>query len=182
MKIQCFSLLSNYAIDEYESRVFESGVYKWKLIIYPNGDTDEDYTFSVSFSIADIDYLPAGWEVNAIFAFFIHNQIKDNYVCFRGPARRFNAVIPRWGLSKLISKETLMEPTNGYVADDNCVFGAEVLVVKSERVNEFTRWFTSSCTGWGFHEFVSIADMTDDCCFVEIEITLQAVVLEAPEI
>ena len=55
-----------------------------KLTIYPNGDTDEEGTFSVSFSIADTDSLPAGWEVNAIFAFFIHNQMKDNYVCFRG--------------------------------------------------------------------------------------------------
>ncbi|XP_047978778.1 uncharacterized protein LOC125220668 [Salvia hispanica] len=32
-----------------------------------------------------------------------------------------------------------MNPTNGYVVDDNCVFGAEVLVIKSERVNECLR-------------------------------------------
>ena len=32
-----------------------------------------------------------------------------------------------------------MEPSNGYVVNDNCVFGAEVLVIKSEHVNECLR-------------------------------------------
>ncbi|KAL1561393.1 hypothetical protein AAHA92_04102 [Salvia divinorum] len=286
MKIERFSSLSARLIGSYETRAFEAGGYTWKLIIYPDGYTgedgytDEDYNVSVTFSIADTSSLPVGWEVNAIFAFFIHNQVEDNYVCFRGTTSRFNAVIPRWGLSKLISKVALMDPSNGYVVDDNCVFGAEVLVIESERVSEclslvkdavaikheweipdfskgvwrseefyvgkykwevklypkgnhslpknhymslfvvpkgipphqrvkakvlmsiktklgdlppvsnmlVSHWFTSSSAGRGCPEFVSLADMSaqgflvDDCCFMETEITLQAVVLEAPEL
>ncbi|XP_042059072.1 BTB/POZ and MATH domain-containing protein 6-like [Salvia splendens] len=173
-----------------------------------------------------------------------------------------------------------MEPSNGYVVGDGCVFGAEVLVIRSERVNEClrlvgdaasvehewtisdisnpdgvlcseefdvgnykwnivlypnedssvsrnrylsmfvaprgipphqrvkaevfisvktrlndsvfskkcTNWFTSSCEEWGYPEFVSTADVSaksflvDDCFSVEVGITVQAVVLEAPEI
>ncbi|KAG6419885.1 hypothetical protein SASPL_116397 [Salvia splendens] len=277
ISIQSFSLFSKSVIDKYESRSFESGGYQWKLIIYPNGYNGECNSLSVHFSIADSDSLPVGWEVNAVFAFFIHNQIKDNYVCFRGVTRRFNAVIQRWGFSKLISKETLMNPTNGYVVGDNCVFGAEVLVIKSKRVNEclrlvkdaasikrewkipnfsklgdiwrseefdvgeckwkvklhpkgqhtlpkneymslflvlkslpphqrvkaevlmsiktndssfskkYTHWFKNSSEDWGFSKFISLADirakgfLADDCCFLEIEITVQAIVREALE-
>ncbi|XP_057793916.1 uncharacterized protein LOC131010417 [Salvia miltiorrhiza] len=133
VKIECFSLFSKYGIDKYESRTFEAGGYKWKLIIYPDGENDY---LSVYFSIVDAESLPEGWEVNAIFAFFVHNQLMDNYLCFRGTTRRFNSVIQKRGFSKLMSKKSLMDPSKGYVVDDGCVFGAEVFVIKSQRVNE----------------------------------------------
>lgn len=50
--------------------------------------------------------------------------------------RRFNAVNPKWGFSKLMSKEGLMDPRKGFVVDNSCVFGAEVFVVITQRINE----------------------------------------------
>lgn len=50
--------------------------------------------------------------------------------------RRFNAVNPTWGFRKLISKKTLIDPSNGYVLDDNCVLGAEVYVIVTKRISE----------------------------------------------
>ncbi|KAH6778362.1 hypothetical protein C2S51_009674 [Perilla frutescens var. frutescens] len=138
MKIESFSLLSDYGIKKYESREFVAGDYKWRLIIHPNGyeSEKEGEHVSVYLSAAGTSSLPVDWEVHAIFSIFLYNQISDNYLCFRGKARRFHAVNPKWGFAKLISKKSLTDPTNGYLVDDNCVFGAEVFVIKSQRIIE----------------------------------------------
>ncbi|KAI3459822.1 hypothetical protein Pfo_016485 [Paulownia fortunei] len=277
IKIESFSLLSEYGIQKYESREFVAGDYKWRLIIYPDGQESEndDKHISVYLAMAGTSSLPVDWEVNAIFSFFLLNQISDKYLCFRGKMRRFHAMIPKWGFSKLISKKSLTDQSNGYLVDDNCVFGAEVFVNKSQRVIEcvslkitvpykrdwkiskfseledvwtseefsvgghqwkielypngngsekgrsvsmylecvdsksfaahekvkadfhlriknklhkFSHWFTSSECDWGLPAFIPIADMrnpskgfiVDDCCFLEIEISVQAVVRNAP--
>ncbi|EYU18744.1 hypothetical protein MIMGU_mgv1a021451mg, partial [Erythranthe guttata] len=41
-----------------------------------------------------------------------------------------------WGFSKLISKKSLKDESNGYLVGDNFVFGTEVFVVKRQRVVE----------------------------------------------
>ncbi|KAI3459821.1 hypothetical protein Pfo_016484 [Paulownia fortunei] len=278
IKIESFSLLSECGIQKYESREFVAGDCKWRLIIYPDGHESENdgKHISVYLAMAGTSSLPVDWEVNAIFSFFLLNQISDKYLCFRGKIRRFHAMKPKWGFSKLISKKSLTDQSNGYVVDDNCVFGAEVFVNKSQRVIEcvsllkvtvpykrdwkiskfseledvwtseefsvgghqwkielypngdgrekgqsvsiylecvdpksfdahekvkadfsmriknklhkFSNWFTSSETTWGWPAFIPIADMCDpckgfiidDCCILEIEISVQAVVRYAP--
>ena len=35
-----------------------------------------------------------------------------------------------WGFVQLLELETFKDPSNGYLIDDSCVFGAEVLVIK----------------------------------------------------
>ncbi|KAG8366330.1 hypothetical protein BUALT_Bualt17G0068600 [Buddleja alternifolia] len=46
--------------------------------------------------------------------------------------RRFHALNPEFGFSKFISKKSFTDPSNGYLVDDNCVFGAEVFVIKNQ--------------------------------------------------
>ncbi|KAI3459816.1 hypothetical protein Pfo_016479 [Paulownia fortunei] len=277
IKFESFSLLSKYGIQKYESREFVAGDYKWRLIIYPDEHENENdgKHISVYLAMAGTSSLPVDWEVNAIFSFFLLNQISDKYLCFRGKMRRFHAMKSKWGFSKLISKKSLTDQSNGYLVDDNCVFGAEVFVNKSQRViecvsllkvsvpykrdwkiskfsklnvwtsekfsagdhhwkivlypngngrgkgrsvsiylgcvdserfdahekvkadfsmrikNKFhkaSNWFTSSQTAWGWCEFIPITDICDpckgfiidDCCILEIEISVQAVVRYAP--
>lgn len=49
-------------------------------------------------------------------------------------------------------------------------------------------WFTPSAEDWGLRKFISVADMNnrgflvDDCCFLEVEISVQALVLDAPKL
>ncbi|EYU41031.1 hypothetical protein MIMGU_mgv1a026270mg, partial [Erythranthe guttata] len=136
IKIESFSLLDKCGIKKYETNEFVAGEYKWKLIIYPNGDDDENNADYISIYLAMVgtsttSLLPANWEVNAVFNILILNQSSGNYL-FSGGARRFQAMKLEWGFSKFISKEILLDPTNGYLINDNCVFGAEVFVVKSE--------------------------------------------------
>ncbi|KAH6786541.1 hypothetical protein C2S52_006093 [Perilla frutescens var. hirtella] len=137
IKIKDFSLLSDYGIKKYESRAFEAGGYKWKLIIYPDGDESKDeggHHVSVYLSVAETSSLPVDWEINAICSIFLYNKNSDNYLCFRGKTCRFHAISSVWGSSKMISKKTLTDPKKGYLVDDTCVFGAEVFVTKSQRL------------------------------------------------
>ncbi|EYU36702.1 hypothetical protein MIMGU_mgv1a025314mg, partial [Erythranthe guttata] len=244
-KIESFSLLTTYKIKKYETREFVAGDHKWKLIIHPEGIKDNNYV-SVYLAMTETSSLPANWEVNAIFTIFLLNQISDKYMCFRGKLRRFNQLKSTWGFSKLITKKKLRDELNGYIVDDSCVFGAEVFVVKSERVVEcvsllkvrvllypngnenekgqsvsiylecvsaksfgphqklkaeycmrlkgkndatcstekFSSWFTSSTLACGTHALTRIDKLfdankgfiVDDCCIVETEISVQAVV------
>ncbi|KAL3637484.1 hypothetical protein CASFOL_018652 [Castilleja foliolosa] len=53
-----------------------------------------------------------------------------------GRARRFHALKQEWGFKKFISKKDLTDPSNGYIVDDKCVFGAEVIVNENKAVTE----------------------------------------------
>ncbi|KAH6778363.1 hypothetical protein C2S52_006104 [Perilla frutescens var. hirtella] len=115
-----------------------------------------DDNISVYLAMVGTTTLPAGWEVNAFFNFFLYNHISDNYLCFRGKTRRFHAINSEWGYSKLISKKLLTDPSNGYLFNDNCVFGAEVFVIKKEPAVEHVSLldFTAQCKHqWEISEF-----------------------------
>ncbi|KAL6566800.1 hypothetical protein OROMI_015204 [Orobanche minor] len=130
IKIESFSLLDECGVDKYETRDFSAGNYKWRLIIYPNGDgTGKDGEHvSAYLAIANTNSLPRNWEVNAVFSIFLLNQISGKYLYTLGWTRRFFGMKTEWGFPKFISKKTLIDPSIGYIFNDSCVFGAEVLV------------------------------------------------------
>ncbi|EXB29483.1 Ubiquitin carboxyl-terminal hydrolase 12 [Morus notabilis] len=133
LKIESFSSLSKAPIEKYVSE-FEAGGYKWNLSIYPNGDKNKDGQDHISMylEMVETSSLPAGWEVNAIFNFFVFDQLRDKYV---GPqdatVRRFHCVKTQWGIETFIDLKTFNNPSNGYLVSDTCSFGVEVFVVKS---------------------------------------------------
>ncbi|KAL9139890.1 hypothetical protein ABFS82_O000200 [Erythranthe guttata] len=105
-----------------------------RLIIYFNGKNCE--YVSVSLAMADTSSLPANWEVNVVFNIFLYNQISDNYLSSPGRTRCFLETKSEWGISKFISKKILSDPSNGYLVNDNILFGAEVFVVKKDAIIE----------------------------------------------
>ncbi|EYU41082.1 hypothetical protein MIMGU_mgv1a024974mg, partial [Erythranthe guttata] len=138
VKIESFSLFEKYQIEKYETKEFAAGEYKWKLIIYPNGDDnvgkDSGY---VSVYLAMVDTCSQPVEVNAVFSIFLFNHISGKYLSSLGRTRRFQGTKSKWGFSKFISKESLTDPSNGYVVGDkSCVFGAEVFVAKKEAITQ----------------------------------------------
>ncbi|KAL8479353.1 hypothetical protein ACS0TY_026280 [Phlomoides rotata] len=138
MKVESFSFLGKNGIHKYESGEFRAGEHKWRLIIHPNEDKtgiDSDY-LSVFLAISDTTSLPSSWEVNAVFSFFLFNQISCNYLYSLGRTRRFLPMKQDWGISKFMSKKILMDPSNGFLMDNNCVFGAEVFIVEKSAVFE----------------------------------------------
>ncbi|KAL7145553.1 hypothetical protein ABFS83_07G092300 [Erythranthe nasuta] len=139
IKIESFSLLDDCGVEKYETKEFVAGNHKWRLVIYPNGDNnnekDGDY-ISVKLAMVDTSSMPKNWEVNAIVNIFLYNQISGNYIYSPGRPRPFQITQSEWGFSKFISKKSMFDPSNGYLMNDSCVFGAEVFVVKREAVTE----------------------------------------------
>ncbi|KAF9596191.1 hypothetical protein IFM89_007509, partial [Coptis chinensis] len=143
-KIQSFSSLLKHSSDKYESNVFESGGYKWKLLLYPRGDESVNAKDHISLYlvIAETDSLPSGWEVNATFKLILFDQIKDKYLAVEDNgrmARRFHVRKTEWGFSQLVPLVTFNDPSNGYLVNNTCVFGAEIFV--RNNTGKGTAWF-----------------------------------------
>ncbi|KAK9146443.1 hypothetical protein Sjap_006346 [Stephania japonica] len=135
-KIQSFSSLMKNQIERYDSGDFESGGYKWKLSLFPDGNKKKSVKDHISLYlvIADTSSLSFGWEVNVSFKLFLLDQIRDQYLTIEesgGRYRRFHGMKTELGFSHLIPHTTFNNPSNGYLVDDTCVFGAEVFVSKS---------------------------------------------------
>ncbi|KAF4355813.1 hypothetical protein G4B88_024983 [Cannabis sativa] len=159
LKIDSFHSLSKSSAVAYYSSEFESGGYKWYLLLYiklitiwvlniniiyghgrqlsifPNGDTENggEGHMSVSLELLNSKSLPTGWEVHALFTFFLYDQIRDQYVTSQGNAKlmRFHSMRTEWGIPKYIELETFNDGSNGYLVNESCTFGAEVFVVKN---------------------------------------------------
>ncbi|XP_040373540.1 uncharacterized protein LOC121052471 isoform X3 [Rosa chinensis] len=104
VEIQFFPLLTEkYSENGYESKEFEAGGYKWKLVFHPNGNKKKNVKDHISLYlvIAGADSLDSSWEVYADFRLFLLDQNEGNYLVFE--------------------------------VDDTCVFGAEVFVCKERR-------------------------------------------------
>ncbi|KAK7337422.1 hypothetical protein VNO77_17996 [Canavalia gladiata] len=133
-KIESFSWLSKASVQKCSSEEFEAGGYKWSLSIYPNGNPNGDGQGHVSIYLVLIDpsSLPIDWEVNAIINFSAYNFINDEYVTTQDTnVRRFHVLKTEWGIPDFIDIDTFNDPSNGYLINDTCVFGAEVFVVKT---------------------------------------------------
>ncbi|KAG5044057.1 hypothetical protein AAZX31_03G191800 [Glycine max] len=133
-KIKSFSWLSKAPVQKCTSEEFEAGGYKWSLSIYPTGNTKGggEGHVSIYLVLMDSSSLPVDWEVNAIVNFSAYNFIDDEYVATQDTnVRRFHVLKTEWGVAKFIDIDTFNDPSNGYLMDDTCVFGAEVFVVKT---------------------------------------------------
>ncbi|XP_031256349.1 uncharacterized protein LOC116114342 [Pistacia vera] len=132
--IQLFSLLSKNA-EKYESAEFEAGGYKWKLVLYPNGNKSKnvaDY-ISLYLAIADASLLPPGWEVSAVFRFFLLDQNLNNHPIvqdLQGKQRRFRRLKPEWGFDQFIPIKVFTDDSKGFLVDDTCKVGVQVFVSK----------------------------------------------------
>ncbi|EOA28722.1 hypothetical protein CARUB_v10024951mg [Capsella rubella] len=98
LKIQNFSQLENstlYSDGKYQSRIFSSGGYNWRMILYPKGNNEDNGSDFISMYVkldsTSLSSKPSTDEVFADFCIF-----KD--------------------------------PENGYVNQDQCEFGVDVIV------------------------------------------------------
>ncbi|AET01188.2 BTB/POZ and MATH domain protein [Medicago truncatula] len=121
-------------MEKYESNAFQAGGHTWKLVLYPSGNSKRNGKGHVSLylAIADTEKLSRGWEVYVNFKLFVLDYNCNNYLTIQdadGVVRKFNEMKSEWGFDQLISLEVLFDPCNGYLVEDSCVFGAEVLVI-----------------------------------------------------
>ncbi|XP_052170030.1 MATH domain and coiled-coil domain-containing protein At3g58370-like [Diospyros lotus] len=139
LKIQSFNSLSRSCLEKYSSDTFDVGDYKWRLKIYPRGNKDRGGQghISIFLTLANTSSLPVGWELHAMFNFFVYDQHRDKYFSLPdNQVRRFHVMKTEWGEAKFVELQVFNDSSNGYLIDDACVFGAEVYVLKMTRKAE----------------------------------------------
>ncbi|KAJ0093412.1 hypothetical protein Patl1_27042 [Pistacia atlantica] len=163
-KIESFSLLED-SIDIYRTSQFEAGGFKWRLLIYPTGDSSKNAEnhISIYLELMETSSLPAGWEVNVIFNFLIFNQLQDKYDSLQdGRVRRYHAMKTKWGITKFIDLKAFHNPLKGYLIDDTCAFGAEVFVVKSTFKGECLTMIKEPATCYHLWEITEFSTLLDE--------------------
>ncbi|XP_027349395.1 probable inactive serine/threonine-protein kinase fnkC [Abrus precatorius] len=163
-KIISFSWLSKASVQKFSSEEFEAGGHKWSLSIYPNGNSKGggEGHVSIYLVLMDPSLLPVDWEVNAIVNFSAYNFMNDEYVTTQdADVRRFHVLKTEWGIPNFIDIDTFNDPSNGYLMNDTCVFGAEVFVVKTTNKGDCLSMIHGPATfsyTWKFNNF-SIAKL-----------------------
>ncbi|KAF7848782.1 hypothetical protein BT93_L1565 [Corymbia citriodora subsp. variegata] len=138
LKIKSFSSFAKNNTEKYESSEFEAGGYKWKLVLFPNGDKSrngEDH-ISVYLAISGTSTLQLGGPIHVAVRFSLYDQICDRYLTEQGRVTRLHALKAEWGVPRFMPLKIFTNPSNGYLVDDTCVFGVEVFVIKSSGVGE----------------------------------------------
>ncbi|KAL2925652.1 Ubiquitin carboxyl-terminal hydrolase 12 [Bienertia sinuspersici] len=133
LKIDSFSVLqdavSQSCEDHINSTEFEAAGYNWMLTVFPNGNEKENGGGHLSLCITLIDKLISGTSINASLRFFIYDQIRDNYLTFLDVGDKgFNPLKTVWGIPKVLPLEYFTDASNGFLVNDCCSFGAEILI------------------------------------------------------
>ncbi|KAK9006683.1 hypothetical protein V6N11_019017 [Hibiscus sabdariffa] len=136
-KIESFSLLAEAKVENFKSDTFEAGGHQWRLVLYPNGNEKSNGSGHISLYleivIQETGDFSLDWEVNVDFKLFVFDQIRDQYLAIKDmeePVRRFYGMKKEWGFSQLLSQETFKNGENGYLVEDCCIFGAELLIIE----------------------------------------------------
>ncbi|KAK3412333.1 hypothetical protein EUGRSUZ_I01107 [Eucalyptus grandis] len=121
IKVHSYSSLSKNSVDKYESGVSKRG-YKWKLVLFPNGNKNKDVKEHVSLclSMVETSSLPSGWEVHALVRFFLSDQDKENYLIIQDAMRKewhFHGTKLECTFNQFIPLKTLNDARNGYLAE-----------------------------------------------------------------
>ncbi|KAL2319946.1 hypothetical protein Fmac_028915 [Flemingia macrophylla] len=163
-KIESYSELMKTGVEKYETNVFEAGGYKWRLILYPNGNIKHSGSGYVSLylAIADTEKFSHGWEVNVNLKLFVFDKKNNNYLTVQdddGTVRKFHEMKTEWGFDQLLLLETLSDPSKGYLVEDSCAFGAEVFVIKHSDKWESLSMVKEPTHGtftWKIHKFSTL--------------------------
>ncbi|KAL4581051.1 hypothetical protein LXL04_017258 [Taraxacum kok-saghyz] len=145
LEIESFSILCEDPTIKIESDVFEASGYNWRLDLYPNRRDEENGTNHISLYLIACEIITAPIEkmsqeqVHFDVKFFLYDHIGRNYVTFQdvdGKRISFHKNQTKWGFDKLISVGKFRESSNGYLFDDSCVFGVEVLAVPKNKLKD----------------------------------------------
>ncbi|XP_022146377.1 uncharacterized protein LOC111015606 [Momordica charantia] len=93
--------------------------------------------FNEDSACADDAILSTNSEVNVVFTFLVYDYLRDKYLAVQdGKIRRFHAPKTEWGFEKLISLDNFSNPSNGFLVDDCCAFGVDIIVMKCDGKGE----------------------------------------------
>ncbi|MCO5606522.1 hypothetical protein L7F22_060710 [Adiantum nelumboides] len=124
-RIENFSKLN---IRKYYSDTFVIGGYKWRILIFPKGNTVDH--LSMYLDVADSSVLPYGWSRFAHFNLAVLNHIDLKLSIRKDTQHQFTARESDWGFTSFMSLHDLYDPTRGYLMNDTLVVEADVNVRK----------------------------------------------------
>ncbi|PIA57550.1 hypothetical protein AQUCO_00600333v1 [Aquilegia coerulea] len=131
-RIESFSSLLNSSLKKFESCEFTAGDYKWKLVLYPNGNKERDGKdhLSLYLVLVDKNCLKLNKEILVTFSLFTFDHIRDKYLSVQ-QLSRFHAMKSESGFDKFLSHKIFCDPSHGFLMNNSCMFGAEVFVINS---------------------------------------------------
>ncbi|CAL9222399.1 unnamed protein product [Arabidopsis halleri] len=138
LTITSFSVIQGRG-EPYESSVFEAGGYKWRLVLYVNGNQNDGGNNHISLyvRIEETESLPRGWEVNVELKLFVYNGKQRKYLTVTdGIVKRYNDAKKEWGYGKLIPLSTFLDTNQGYLEQDTASFGAEIFIGTPAQLQE----------------------------------------------
>ncbi|KAL5719618.1 hypothetical protein ACHQM5_012373 [Ranunculus cassubicifolius] len=131
-RIESFSTLASSTLERHETCEFEAGDYKWKLALYPNGNKSkggEDYlSMYLVFVGENGDELKK--EIQVSFTFLVFDYVREKYLSIQ-EVSRFDAKKSESGFDKLLPLKIFNDPSNGYLVNDTCTFGADVYLMEN---------------------------------------------------
>ncbi|KAK3404308.1 hypothetical protein EUGRSUZ_K00612 [Eucalyptus grandis] len=166
LKIKSFSLFAKKNMEKYESGEFEAGRYKWKLILYPNGDKSRNGEDHVSVYLAvsgmspfqlgsEIRPFQLGWEIHAVVRLSVYDQTCDRYFTVQGRVARFHALKTEWGVPRYMPLKTFTNPSNGYLWMTPSSGVGECLMLK-ESASYTHEWRISRLSSLGDESFSDV--------------------------
>ncbi|XP_010035415.2 ubiquitin carboxyl-terminal hydrolase 12-like isoform X1 [Eucalyptus grandis] len=162
LTIKSFSSFAKNNIEKHESDEFEVGGYKWKLIIYPQGDKSQEGKDHISVYLAVLGMSPPqhGGPIHVAVRFSLRDQFHNKYFTEQGRVMRVHALKAEWGIPRYMPLETFTDKSKGYLVDDACVFGVEVFIIKNSGVAEcLTLKESTPCTHeWSICRLSSLGD------------------------
>ncbi|CAN8255848.1 unnamed protein product [Cochlearia groenlandica] len=161
--ITSFSVIKDRG-EPYESSVFESSGYKWRLVLYVNGNAKDGGSGHISLylRIEETQSLPSGWEVNVDLKLFVYNAKQYKYLTVTdGSVKRFDNSKKEWGFGQLIPLTTFHNTNEGYIMQDTASFGAEIFLWSPSQLQEkvtFISYPQDNVFTWKILHFSNLED------------------------
>ncbi|XVF79795.1 hypothetical protein PTKIN_Ptkin15bG0018400 [Pterospermum kingtungense] len=126
-KIENFSNLDE---DSYESPLQSIAGFKWKLVVYPYGDSSSNSAVSIFLSLAEASGVPPKRRLYVNKKLRVMDQISSNH-WERSSANWFTTKEggSNWGYSNFISLEKLRDESKGFLVEDAFIVEAEIVVM-----------------------------------------------------
>ncbi|CAH2053228.1 unnamed protein product [Thlaspi arvense] len=131
LKMESFNTLLKSTTERYESRPFSAAGYNWTLVVYPNGNKNDNGAGFLSLYVTiDNSTLSPHQEVYVDLRFYVFNRNEKKYFTIQDTdGWRFSFFKTMWGFSQVIPVSTFKESRNGYLYDgDHCEFGVDVTI------------------------------------------------------
>jgi ubiquitin carboxyl-terminal hydrolase 7 len=125
-QIDDFSLKGEFSPAKLYSRPFVVGGYKWRILIFPRGNSVD--SLSIYLDVFDAQSLPPGWSRAAYFSLLVVNQHDRTLSQKKDAQHVFNAKESDWGFTSFMPLTDLMDPSKGFVVDDKLIVEADVQV------------------------------------------------------